>query len=51
MFVTPSTLRPALPLGKPKRAPAELLREKSALDLPWAVDPGFDFDQSRPDDS
>ena len=41
----------APPLGKPKRGPAELLREKSALDLPWAVDPGFDFDQLRPDDS
>ncbi|MDC1295655.1 hypothetical protein N8077_04915 [Myxococcota bacterium] len=50
-FVTPAAPRPAPPLGKPKRGPAELLREKSALDLPWAVDPGFDFDQLRPDDS
>ena len=41
----------ASPLGKPKGGPAELLREESAPDLPWDVDPGFDFDQSHPDDS
>ncbi len=41
----------APPLGKPKGGPAELPREESAPDLPWDVDPGFDFDQSRPDDS
>ena len=41
----------APPLGKPKGGSAELLREESAPDLPGDVDPGFDFDQSHPDDS
>ena len=41
----------APPLGKPKGGPAELPREESAPDLLGDVDPGFDFDQSRPDDS
>ena len=41
----------APPLGKPKGGSAELLREESAPDLLWDVDPGFDFDQSHPDDS
>ena len=41
----------APPLGKPKGGPAELPREESAPGLPWDVDPGFDFDQSRLDDS
>jgi hypothetical protein len=41
----------APPLGKPKGGPDELPREEPALDLPWDDDPGFDFDQSCPDDS
>ena len=41
----------APPLGKPKGGSAELLREESAPDLLWDVDPGFDFDQSHPDES
>jgi hypothetical protein len=41
----------APPLGEPKGGPAELSREESTSDLPWNDDPGFDFDQSRPEDS
>jgi len=41
----------APPLGKPKDKPAELPREASTPDLPWDDDPGFEFDQSDPEDS
>jgi hypothetical protein len=41
----------APPLCEPKGLPGGVPREESTPDLPWDDDPGFDFDQSYPEDS
>ena len=41
----------APPLAEPKGEPGEISREGSTPDPPWEDDPGFDFDQSPPQDS
>jgi hypothetical protein len=38
----------APPLCEPKGLPGGVPREESTPDLPWDGDPGFDFDQSHP---
>ena len=40
----------APPLGNPIRAPGEISHEESTAGPPWDDDPGFDFDQSCPED-
>lgn len=41
----------APPLAEPKGEPGEISREESTPDPPWEDGPGFDFDQSPPQDS
>jgi hypothetical protein len=41
----------APPLCEPKGLPGGVPREESTPDLPWDDDPGFDFDQSHPQNS